>query len=124
MSDNNKPTLTPQEIVDRAEAHPAAVPFIWLGSKQTQRNFIYIPLAGMIIFSILGFLYPPKYPTLWESGLRYAAIGFFSYSFVVLMARPLFKLLSRPENYYGEDGEDSEDGEDDIEPVDGEGDNV
>ncbi len=120
MSDD-KPTLSPQEIVDRAEAHPAAVPFLWLGSHKTQRNFVYIPLAGMIIFSILGFLFPPKYPTLWEYGFSYAVIGFFSYSFVVLAAHPLFKMLSRPENYYGEDGEELE--EHDIED-EGEGDNA
>ena len=108
MSDNDKPSLSPQEIVERAEAHPAAVPFLWLGSKKTQRNFIYIPLSGMIIFSILGFMFPPKYPTLWEYGLSYAAIGFFSYSFVVLAAHPLFKMLSRPENYYGEDSDDAD----------------
>jgi len=109
MSDKNKPTLSPQEIVERAEVHPAAVPFLWLGSKKTQRNFIFVPLIGMIIFSILGFVYPPKYPTLWEVGVSYAAIGFVSYSFVVLAAWPLFKMLSRPENYYGEDGEDDAD---------------
>lgn len=118
----NKPTLSPLEIVERAEAHPAAVPFLWLGSKKTQRNFIYIPLVGMIIFSILGFLFPPKYPTLWKYGFLYDAIGFFSYSFVVLAAHPLFKILSRPENYYGEDGEDNEE-EDDIKPA-GEGDDA
>ncbi|MCF6275587.1 MAG: hypothetical protein L3J05_07470 [Robiginitomaculum sp.] len=112
MTVKEKPTLSPKEIVDRAEAHPMAVPFLWLGSAKVQRNFIFVPLFGMILFSVLGFFYPPKHPAPWDFGFSYAVIGFVSYCFVVLAAWPLFRLLSRPENYYVEDGEDNEGGED------------
>jgi len=110
-SGKQNPVLSPLEIVERAEAHPAAVPFLWLGSKKTQRNFIYIPLVGMIVFSILGFFYPVSKPAPWDFGFSYTVIGFVGYSFVVLSAWPLFRLLSRPENYYGED-DSVEEGED------------
>jgi len=34
--------------------HPAAKPFLFLGHIKTRRNFIWLPLAGMIICVILG----------------------------------------------------------------------
>jgi len=105
----NMKILTPQEITERAEAHPMAVPFLWLGSAKTQKNFMFVPAAGMVIFSILGFFFPPHHPAPWDFGFSYALIGFVSYSFVVLAAWPLFRLLSRPENYYGEDGDNGDD---------------
>jgi len=103
MSNKEKPVLSPKEIVERAEAHPMAVPFLWLGSAKVQRNFIFVPLIGMVLFSILGFFYPPHHKAPWDFGFSYTVIGFVSYSFVVLMAWPLFRLLARQENYYGED---------------------
>ncbi len=104
----NNETLTKAQIKERTEAHPMAVPFLWLGSAKTNRNFIFVPFIGMVIFSILGFFYPPKHPAPWDFGFSYAVIGFVAYSFVVLAAHPLFKLLSRPENYYGEEEADGE----------------
>ena len=86
MTNNNKPVLSPKEIVDRAEAHPAAVPFLWLGSAKVQKNFIFVPLVLMIVFSVLGFFFPPHHPAPWDFGFSYTVIGFVSYSFVVLMA--------------------------------------
>ncbi len=109
MAKLDKPKLSAKEIKERAEAHPMAVPFLWLGKANVQRNFIFVPLFGMILFSILGYVYPLHHPAPWDVfGFSYAVIGFVSYSFVVLAAWPLFKLLSRPENYYGEDGDEGE----------------
>ena len=105
MAKLEKPTLSPEEIVERTESHPMAVPFLWLGKAKVQRNFIFIPFFGMILFSILGYFYPISSPAPWDFWFSYSVIGFVSYSFVVLAAWPLFKLLSRPENYYGEDGD-------------------
>ena len=107
MAKLDKPKLSAKEIKERAEAHPMAVPFLWLGSAKVQRNFIFVPFFGMILFSVLGYIYPPHHPAPWDFGFSYTVIGFVSYSFVVLAAWPLFKLLSRPENYYGEDGDDA-----------------
>jgi len=108
MAKLDKPTLSPKEIVERAEAHPMAVPFLWLGTAKVQRNFIFVPLFGMILFSVLGYVYPLHHPARWDFGFSYTVIGFVSYSFVVLAAWPLFRLLSRPENYYGEDEEEGD----------------
>ncbi|HHI88682.1 MAG TPA: hypothetical protein ENK01_01900 [Hellea balneolensis] len=106
-SSKSKPTLSPREIVERAEAHPAAVPFLWLGSEKVRRGFIVVPLVGTILFSLLGLIYPLHHKAPWDFFASYAVIGFVSYSFVVLSAWPLFKLLGRPENYYGEgDGDE------------------
>ena len=87
---------------ERAEAHPLAVPFLWLGKKSVQDNFIYVPLAGLIITIALGLVYPLKHKSPWDFFGSWAVIGFCAYSIVVLSANPLFKLLARKEDYYGE----------------------
>ena len=102
----SKSTLTANEIAERAEAHPMAVPFLWLGHKKVQKNFIFVPLIGMLIFSALGLVYPLHHKAPWDFFSSYALIGFVSYSFVVLAAWPLFRLLARDENYYGEGDDD------------------
>lgn len=101
----NASELMPEESIGRDEVHPAARPFLWLGSKKVQNNFIFLPLIGTILFSLLGFVYPLHHKAPWDFFASYALIGFVSYSFVVLAAWPLFKFLARDENYYGE-GED------------------
>lgn len=98
--------LDEKRIKERAEAHPLAVPFLWLGNEKIIKNFIYVPLIGLILFSVLGYMYPLYHPAPWDFFASYAVIGFVAYSFVVLMAWPLFKLLARDENYYGEDEND------------------
>ena len=98
--------LTKQQIKDRTEAHPLAVPFLWLGSEKVIKNFIFVPLFGLIGFSVLGYFYPLHHPAPWDFFASYTLIGFAAYSFVVLAAWPLFKLLSRQEDYYGEGSDD------------------
>lgn len=88
---------------DLSQIHPAAVPFLWLGRPSFQRNFIWIPVTGLLITIVLGFVYHHKHPAPWDFFASWAVIGFLAYSFVVLSAEPLFRLLSRPEDYY-EDG--------------------
>jgi len=105
--------LTAAEIKERSESHPLSVPFLWLGRKSVQDNFIFIPLAGLIITIALGLVFPPKHAAPWDFFASWALIGFCAYSFVVLSAEPLFKLLSRPEDYYGP-GEYMQEGQDDV----------
>ena len=104
---NKKPSLTKAQITERTEAHPAAVPFLWLANKGVVKNFFYVPLIGIIFFTIMGIFYPLHHPAPWDvvPG-SYAIVGFIAYSFVVLASWPLFKLLSRPEDYYGEGDDD------------------
>ena len=85
--------------------HPAAKPFLFLVNDKFKRNFLWLPLAGIIITTILGVMHPLKHPAPWDiiPG-SWAVFGFLAYSFIVFMARPLFKLLSRDESYYGEGG--------------------
>jgi len=94
--------MSEAELKERSEAHPFSVPFLWLGRKSIQDNFIYIPLAGLIITIALGLVFPMHHKAPWDFFASWAIIGFVAYSFVVLSAEPLFKLLSRPEDYYGE----------------------
>lgn len=92
------------------DIHPAARPFLFLGKAKVKRNFIWIPLIGMIVSSILGIFHPPKHPAPFEmiNGVMipgsWAIFGFLAYSFIVFMAGPLFRLLGRREDYYGEGG--------------------
>ena len=99
----NTKSNTKKTASRQMDIHPAARPFLWLGEQKTIKNFIFVPLLGMILFSVLGIVFPLHHPAPWDFFASYSVIGFVAYSFVVLAAWPLFKLLSRPENYYGED---------------------
>lgn len=82
--------------------HPYARPFLFLGKESVKRNFIWLPVIGLIAMVILGYFFPPKHPAPWDFFGSWAVIGFAAYSVVVLSANPLFKLLGREEGYYGE----------------------
>ena len=86
--------------------HPAAKPFLFLGHIKTRRNFIWLPLIGMIVCVILGIMHPQKHPLPIEKYIpgSWAIWGFFAYSAIVLSANILFKILGRDESYYGEGG--------------------
>ncbi|MEP3891178.1 MAG: hypothetical protein ABJN69_12020 [Hellea sp.] len=103
--ENQRDTLTEKELEERQNAHPFAVPFLWLGNQKVIDNFIWLPVIGMIVTSFLGIVYYQKHPAPWDvvPG-SWAIIGFVSYSFIVLCAKPLTALLARPEDYYGEGG--------------------
>ena len=113
MSDE---TQTPADAGVEAEAatakpklddiHPAARPFLFLGDIKTRRNFIWVPLVGMIICVILGIFHPQKHPLPIEEHIpgSWAIWGFVAYSIIVLSANTLFKFLGRDEAYYGEGG--------------------
>ena len=119
MSDDTK-TAVDAEVTMAAEAndeapvvkgkhddiHPAARPFLFLGDIKTRRNFIWVPLIGMIICVILGIFHPQKHPLPIEKYIpgSWAIWGFVAYSLIVLSANTLFKLLGRDEDYYGEGG--------------------
>ena len=102
-----KSVLSAEEITARTEAHPAAVPFLWLANKGVVKNFYLVPLIGIIVFTIWGVFKPLHHPAPWDviPG-SYAIVGFVAYGFVVIASWPLFKLLSREENYYGEGDDD------------------
>ena len=95
---------------EKDDIHPAARPFLFLGNPKVKRNFIWFPFAGMIVCSILGVFHPPKHPAPFEMigdmviPGSWAIFGFLAYSFIVFMAESLFRLLARPEDYYGEGG--------------------
>ena len=91
--------------------HPFARKFLFLGDEKIIKGFIWVPIIGLIITIMAGFLYPhdaekhAPWDILmsWDSFPSWAIIGFMAYSFVVLSAEPLFRLLARKENYYGEE---------------------
>lgn len=89
--------------------HPLSQKFLWLTDKAVKDRFIWVSVIGLILTIVLSFVYPNKHPGPWEPGvlsvISYGVIGFGAYTIVVLSAAPLFRLLSRNEDYYGE-GED------------------
>lgn len=86
--------------------HPAAKPFLFLGKEGVKRNFIWLPLLGMLVCVALGISHPQKHPLPIEKYIpgSWALFGFLAYSFIVFSAPFLFKFLARPETYYGEGG--------------------
>ena len=100
---------------DDDKVHPFARKFLWLADEGVVKGFIWIPVVGLIISYMGGLLYKfyPDKKAPWEVDWLgpWAIIGFISYCFVVLSAEPLFKLLSRDEDYYGEG---SDEGESDV----------
>ncbi len=85
--------------------HPFAKPFLFLGKEGVKRNFMWIPLLGIIITTVLGIMHPQKHPSPIDivPG-SWAIFGFIAYSLIVFAAPILFKVLGRDENYYGEGG--------------------
>ena len=102
---NAKDKDTPMATESYEDIHPFAVPFLWLGKKSVIENFMWLPILGMIAMVILGLIYPPHHPGPWDviPG-SWAVIGFVAYTIIVLSALPLFAILARPEDYYGEGG--------------------
>ena len=99
---------------DDDDIHPVSKKFLWLANPKVKNNFIWFTVAGLILTVLIGYFFPTKHPAPWEFGVLYAisfgVIGFVAYSIVVFSAWPLFKWLSRPEDYYGE----SDDGDQDV----------
>lgn len=88
------------------DIHPLSKKFLFLGDAKVKKNFIWLPLIGMIICMILGVLHPQKHPLPIEKFIpgSWAIYGFIAYSLIVLSASTLFRLLGRDEDYYGEGG--------------------
>ncbi|MCF6292032.1 MAG: hypothetical protein L3J04_01420 [Robiginitomaculum sp.] len=85
--------------------HPAARPFLWLGSNWAQRSFMWFIAVLAICFVLLDLLvYRKSYFALDGTLGFYAIFGFFAFTFVVMMGWPLRKLTGRKDDYY-EDGE-------------------
>lgn len=102
LSDNELHSLT-NPTQKNMEFHPLAQSFLWLADKKIQNGFILIPLLGMLICIFAGLFFPPEHKAPWDFFGSWALIGFIAYSFVVLSASPLFLLLARSEDYYGDD---------------------
>ncbi len=91
------------------DIHPTAKKFLWLADEKVVNGFIWLPVIGLIIACMAGFLFPfdPAHKAPWDFAFgSWAIVGFVAYCIVVLAADPMFKLLSRDENYYGEESQD------------------
>ena len=93
-------------VPDHSDIHPVSRAFLFLGDEKVKRNFIWIPLIGMIVCIILGVIHPQYKSLPIEKYIpgSWAIYGFLAYSAIVLSANTLFKLLGRDEDYYGEGG--------------------
>ncbi len=95
---------------DDDKIHPAANLLMWTVNPKVVKNFIWFSVAGLVVFFLLQFVYPftdPSHMAPWDHlPGAWAIIGFVAYTIVVLSAGPLFKLLARDEDYYGEGGTD------------------
>jgi len=95
------------EPVDNENIHPVSRKFLWLADEKVVKGFIWLPILGLAITYVAGFIFKfdPAHKAPWDFDWlgSWAIIGFCAYSFVVLSAEPLFKLLARREDYYGPD---------------------
>lgn len=94
---------------DDKDIHPLSRKLMFLGDHKFIESFIWLPIIGLAVTCMAGFLYPFEegHAAPWDFSFgSWAIFGFLAYSFVVLSAEPLFKLLSRNEDYYGEGGDD------------------
>lgn len=96
------------DVASDENVHPVSKKFLWLADEKVVGGFIWLPVLGLAVTTVAAFLYPfdPHHKAPWDFFASWGIIGFLAYSFVVLSAEPLFKLLSRPEDYYGEDSDD------------------
>lgn len=103
-SSDTHETMEPDALHDDY-IHPLAKKFLWLGNEKVINSFIWIPIIGLAVTIPLALVYPfdPAHKAKWDFFGSWALIGFAAYSFVVLSAEPLFRLLARKENYYGEE---------------------
>lgn len=84
--------------------HPAAKPFLWLGSKFVQRNFMWLVLMLAVGFMSVDLFHHRHGHFQFETWFAfYAFFGFASFVFVVLSGWPLRWLTGRPENYYDDE---------------------
>ena len=108
MTTETETTLDPAGAIETevSDIHPAARPFLFLGKESVKKNFIWIPLIGMIVCIIIGVFNPQAKALPIEKYIpgSWAIYGFLAYSLIVLSANSLFKFLGRDENYYGEGG--------------------
>jgi len=100
------PATETREASD-AYIHPFAKKFLFLGDQKVIDSFIWLPVIGLAVTIPLGLVYDFKegHAARWDFFASWAIIGFVAYTIVVLSARPLFWLLARKENYYGEEVE-------------------
>jgi len=103
MSDHDHDTVHDDESI-----HPLSRKLMFLGDHKFIDNFIWLIIVGLAVTTVLGLVYPfdPSHKAPWDFFASWSIIGFLAYSFVVLSAEPLFKLLARREDYYDEGGED------------------
>lgn len=92
------------------DIHPIAKKFLWLADERVVQGFIWLPIVGLAVTYVTGYIFPfyPDKKASWEFDWlgSWGLIGFAAYTLVVLSAEPLFKLVARDEDYYGEGSDD------------------
>ena len=93
---------------DHREHHEIKPPVGWMDRPDTVKRLLtaFYVLCGLLIVGELVLGKETAHPHPWEGlPLFYAVAGFVSFWFLVLVARPMRKLLIRPENYYDRGGD-------------------
>jgi len=103
------------------ERHEIKQPVGWMDRPEAVKRFfaVFYVICGALIvaeFFLLGT--PNEHPHPLEERMRflvYPVYGFVSFWFLVLVAKPMRKLLIRPENYYEGGGPSAKGGSGDAE---------
>ena len=92
--------------------HEVKPPVGWMDKPNVVKRLftaLYV-LCGLLVVAEFVLGRPTAHPHPWEGlPVFYAVYGFVSFWFLVLLARPMRKLLIRPEDYYerlGGDGDE------------------
>lgn len=95
---------------DDAGVHPVSKHLLFLDSPKFRNRVFWVLLALVLLLVAAGFSDQiDRHPHFWfEERFNpfHAVYGFIAFVFAVLCGWPLRKLLSRPEDYYGQ-GDDN-----------------
>ncbi|HUF75612.1 MAG TPA: hypothetical protein VMM35_05005 [Longimicrobiales bacterium] len=96
--------------------HEVKEPVGWMDRPEAVKRFFtvfYVVCGALLLAELLLINAENAHPHPLEEAMRflvYPVYGFVSFWFLVLVAKPMRRLLIRPEDYYERDGEDAKGG--------------
>ena len=81
--------------------HPVSRRFAFLARPRTRHAMMWVFLAGLVAASLAGLFVDAKKYTPWPFFAWWSVLGLLSFATVALLSWGVFRLLARPDGYYG-----------------------